>query len=155
MKLFHFTPTKIELNKNRRYLKSSQSTTARKPSGFWVSVEYSWREQMRDVIPSFFGHAYAVNLKPNNILYISSEQDFDNFLEKYSYEYEPFKHSFGKYFNNAIDWLKLAADYDGIIFTDYFHKRRNDYSWYYAWDCAGGCIWNLECIDNIEYVGKS
>ncbi|QBI98814.1 hypothetical protein SEA_BOBBY_184 [Mycobacterium phage Bobby] len=49
-----------------------------------------------------------------------------------------------------IDWGKVAADYGGIIIAPYQWSRRMDPHWYYTWDCASGCIWNLEAIESLE-----
>ncbi len=50
-----------------------------------------------------------------------------------------------------LDWAKVAEHYDGLIIAPYQWSRRYDGpSWYYGWDCASGCIWNLDAIAAVE-----
>ena len=42
-----------------------------------------------------------------------------------------------------IDWKKVASKYDGIEIVPYQPKARMNLLWYYGWDIASGCIWNL------------
>ena len=48
-----------------------------------------------------------------------------------------------------LDFLKVMDEYDGIIIAPYQYSCRlmnSSTAWYYGWDCASGCIWNLGCI---------
>lgn len=47
-----------------------------------------------------------------------------------------------------ISWKKVRKNYDGIIIAPYQWDCRNasETTWYYPWDCASGCIWNLEKV---------
>lgn len=47
----------------------------------------------------------------------------------------------------GIAWTAVADRWDGIIIAPYQWTRRYDLAWYYGWDCASGCIWNLDAID--------
>jgi len=53
-----------------------------------------------------------------------------------------------------INWPAVAEKYDGIIIAPYIWQRRlsdnPDHFWYYGWDCASGCIWNTEVIEEIH-----
>lgn len=53
-----------------------------------------------------------------------------------------------------IDWVKVKPLYDGIIITPYQWRCRldPDIFWYYSWDCASGCIWNLETIETTKEI---
>ncbi len=51
----------------------------------------------------------------------------------------------------GIDWRAVAERYDGIIIAPYSWHHRLEMSWYYTWDCASGCIWNLDAVT----VGES
>ena len=54
----------------------------------------------------------------------------------------------------AIDWACIAKDYQGIIITPYQWSMRLHEAcfWYYGWDCASGCLWDVSCIDQIEQL---
>lgn len=47
----------------------------------------------------------------------------------------------------AIDWSAVAAQYGGILIAPYQWKRRLELTWYYGWDCASGCAWDLSLIE--------
>ena len=57
-----------------------------------------------------------------------------------------------KYKNRCIAWEKVAAKYDGLIITPYIWQRRMELNWYYTWDCASGCIWNVRAIKDIRLI---
>ena len=46
----------------------------------------------------------------------------------------------------SIDWKKVASKYDGIEINPYQFEARYQYLWYYGWDVASGCIWNLKSV---------
>lgn len=52
----------------------------------------------------------------------------------------------------AFDWIDVASRYSGIEIAPYQWKRRIHPStfWYYTWDCASGCIWDLSAIKKFE-----
>lgn len=53
-----------------------------------------------------------------------------------------------------LDWLKVKQKYQGIIIAPYQWKCRmaQETKWYYGWDCASGCIWDLDCIDEFKLI---
>ena len=50
------------------------------------------------------------------------------------------------------DWAKVAEKYDAIIIAPYQYSLRlaKDMLWYYAWDCASGCVWNAEAVKELR-----
>lgn len=58
----------------------------------------------------------------------------------------------------TIDWFQVVRNFPGIIIAPYLWERRNsnrsnwDSCWYYGWDCASGCIWDLRCIESFQMV---
>jgi hypothetical protein len=56
-----------------------------------------------------------------------------------------------------IDWSKVAAKHQGIIIAPYCYARRLTYhtAWYYGWDCASGCIWDLKAIQSVEVAQEA
>lgn len=52
----------------------------------------------------------------------------------------------------SIDWGSVADKYKGIVITPYQWVCRlaPDFFWYYGWDCASGCIWDVSCIIDRE-----
>ncbi len=47
-----------------------------------------------------------------------------------------------------LEWDKVKDKYQGIIIAPYQWECRLalETCWYYGWDCASGCIWDLDCI---------
>lgn len=125
-----------------------------KPAGFWVSVEGNgdgWSDWCRS---EQFGvdslaNEHVVTLKPDaRILRIESAAGIDAFTDQYGIAADR-GHVYG------IDWAAVAAEYQGIIITPYQWSRRlrPGSSWYYGWDCASGCIWDLSAVASVEGVG--
>ena len=54
-----------------------------------------------------------------------------------------------------IDWSSTYKNYDGIVIAPYqWNCRYGDHIWYYTWDCASGCIWNIDAIEKIELIDE-
>lgn len=128
-----------------------------KPGGFWVSVDDNsegWREwcneQQFEV--EHLAYAYKITLKNDaRILYITTDAELHTFTEQYKSDHKLNLHSD---FVHAIDWPRLAEKYQGIIITPYLWRSRNDFRtfWYYGWDCASGCIWDIDAIAGIKLI---
>lgn len=117
-----------------------QTSPLFKPTGLWVSVqgEEDWPSWCR---LEEFGNIdsklkYFVTLKNSaNILNIQTDIEIVEFTDRYKADLPGW-----------VDWRKVAKKYDGIIIPVYKWKYRLDpYTlWYYCWDCASGCIWNVK-----------
>ena len=129
----------------RRY---DQADNFFKPRGLWVSHEpevdsWGWKdwclsESFRDV-----SHRSIVTVKSGGILLIETvsalldfAQEFRIILPRYAID-------------DRIDWPRVVAAYSGIIIAPYQWSVRNEQMWYYPWDCASGCIWNLDAIESV------
>jgi len=152
MKLYHYTRKAFKLNKNQVYYSTNNLTY--KPNGLWVSVGNSWKNWCydEDWNKGGFKYTYEIILKPTaKILIINTLQKLDNFYNKYKIDESHCKSP--KYFD--INWIKLSFKYDGIIITKYFYQRRFEYHWYYGWDVASGCLWNLNNTIKKKILCKS
>lgn len=152
MKLRHFSATKIA--KLHEYASLEQEVTY-KPKGFWVSDEsdHGWKAWCKGERWNLGGlqHEYEVVLADNaNVLHINTLRQLDEFHETYSVSKYP---EMPQYVDN-IDWRAVASKYDGIIITPYFWQRRlaPNFMWYYGWDCASGCFWNINVIKELREV---
>jgi hypothetical protein len=113
-----------------------------KPRGLWVSVD-------GDEGLERLTHAHVITLADRaNILRLSGAADLDAFTAEFLHKPYP-----GLEYR-AIDWRPVAAKYQGIIIAPYIWERRlTDHApWYYAWDCASGCIWDASAIKNVAAV---
>jgi len=132
-----------------------------KPLGLWVSVagEDDWPSWCREeeFCLSSLEHLSVVTLADDaNILMVSSPELLDEFHAEYAVDDDflrgrPWASDEKRYW--AVDWPKVAEKYDGIIIAPYHWSRRLDGPmWFYGWDCASGCIWNLDAVASVEVV---
>lgn len=154
LELRHYAAEPFGLDRSRQY----EQKFADKPSGLWVSVPGpdDWVKFCRN--ESFREEKLAVQHKvvlsaKSSILFVENPKDIESFTEEYRCPaYSPTYP--GSRLNNwAIDWPRIAKRYDGIIITPYqwAYRLNPNMMWYYGWDCASGCIWNLDAA--IESMG--
>jgi hypothetical protein len=148
LQLSHFSGQPIEFDPDRTYIQPAPLSAHEKPKGFWVSVDgqYDWREWCLGESWNLDGFAsrLPLTLAPTaNVLLIETEQALIEFTHRYGV---PAKYSGG---SPAIAWPVVADEYDGIIISPYQWGCRYGEltSFYYGWDCASGCIWNLAALE--------
>jgi len=120
-----------------------------KPSGLWVSDDDcndNWPAWCRanGFLIENLAHACLITLRSGaNILHLSSANDIDSFTRDYCWQ--PYK----ELSLFSIAWDRVYIEYDGIVISPYIWSRRlgGGADWYYGWDCAGGCIWNIGTIE--------
>jgi len=117
-----------------------------KPKGFWYACGTGWIDWVNENMPSWkpqLAHLYRVILSLKaKILYVRSAADFDALERKYGVP--------RKFCGlDAIDWIRVARDYDGIEICPYRYDKRLERMWYNPWDVASGCIWNTEIIADL------
>lgn len=139
-----------------------------KPGGLWVSVEgleddTNWKDWC---VAENFGlenlkMPHLLTLKKTaNVLFIQTAEKLDEFNKEFGISLsEYYKITFGlnrqtpgyeEYVNQkgySIRWNEVKKKWDGLIIAPYQWENRLGMSWYYGWDCASGCIWNIGCID--------
>lgn len=167
MKLIHYSSKPFDLKPND-YSQDRVDYHA-KPHGLWVSAEgdlgednltwKEWCEQENFELKSL-NHSYLVNLKPEaRILYLKTPEEILEFGVKFPYIRQQWNTSEGRKFcaTNELDWIEVKNIYQGIIISPYQWTLRlsNRCNWYYGWDCASGCIWDLSCIESFEYQGQN
>lgn len=156
MKLMHYADHRVELKRCHVYTQDKPHGYG-KPAGFWVSVagEDDWASWCRNEEYSVdcLKYEHLVTLRDAaNILHVSNPVEFD----KFHAEYKTMTDYDRRYHRDdplwwAIDWDIVTGKYDGIIIAPYLWKRRlTEATWYYGWDCASGCIWNLEAIESVN-----
>jgi hypothetical protein len=120
-----------------------------KPKGLWITVESDrgdcngWREwcEREQSALDKFEHAARIHLKDDTkIKLVSDGNGIDAFTEQFS---RPVPQDG----SHCIDWKSVARSYSGIIISPYLlESRLRKPSWYYAWHCASGCIWDANAI---------
>lgn len=167
--LFHYSSCEVkELlpNFHDRHWKHYGYTTM-KPHGLWFSVEdyeddQNWKTwcEGEEFRLGNLKYKHRVTLKPNNkVLVLSTPEEIVNFGLKYAgndvedfynssimkelgYPYEPYVY--------LLKFEDMIQEYDGLIIAPYEWSCRlaGQCSWYYGWDCASGCIWNLDAVES-------
>ncbi len=154
MKRIHHSSEPVVLDNNRSYLMNPLAHKGFKPRGLWYSWdgEQSWAEwceseQFRDTSRQY---AYRVLVMDSvDILKLETPKDILTFTYDYPKKLYPGAHS------TVIDWETVMKDYDGIEIFPYQWSLRlhHETLWYYGWDCASGCIWNLKDV-RLELISE-
>ena len=142
--LLHYSPVVIErLDASALYEQRSHF----KPKGLWVSVGSAWKRwcEDNDYELSCCTYVHGVELSEGmRMCTLKNAADIDRFTEEFRQD---------RFF---IDWESVGAQYQGIIISPYCYSRRLAIhtTWYYGWDCASGCIWDLSAIQSFKLVSK-
>ena len=166
MRLMHYTESPLVYDPDRTYVQNDVRIFG-KPVGFWVSVEGeddwpSWCTD-NDFMVNSLAHPHEVALAPgHNVLLLPTVEDVRSFHTNFSVE-DPLDGKIGPtrltqeyiWKSRPIDWTRVAAQYDGLIIAPYQWPCRMKYDWYYGWDAASGCIWNLSAIASVSPVDRT
>lgn len=154
MRLRHFSKTKLAFDPYFEYPQSPDQMLY-KPTGLWLSDENrddGWQSwcQVNEFGIYRLKHWSDFELDLDKILHLKNSNEIINFSDKYSHT---------KYSMIAVDWEIVKKDYSGILITPYNYACRLHHRclWYYGWDCASACIWDLSSIyfidqgENVEH----
>jgi hypothetical protein len=118
-----------------------------KPNGLWLSVDGDWQRWLEDEgyteDPAWGLDSVEVHLDAERCLWLSTVAELDDFHDHYA---RPFGHYDSIY---HVEWPVVAQGYAGIIIAPYLWGRRLEgaaSSWYYGWDCASACVWDLSAV---------
>lgn len=141
--LTHFTAAPFTFDPNRVY---QQRRPTFKPEGLWLSVdgEHGWKEWCEGEQWGIDGLSYETPFQIRegaNVLRLSTLDEIRALPKRF-----PLKET---YLDGWVDWKPVIEQYDGILVTPYVWEARYDIatSWYYPWDCASGCFWNLASVE--------
>ena len=120
-----------------------------KPSGLWVSAEGygdTWKDwcEAEEFHLERLTHVHEIELASGaNVLRVSGEDAILGFTKQYRHAKSGYPCEL-----SAIDWPRVASEYQGILIAPYVWTLRLDprVTWYYPWDCASGCIWDAKAI---------
>ncbi len=121
-----------------------------KPQGFWYGFGDEWIEWAEFAGSEYRGeYIYEVDIDGSNVLQIRDYSEIEEFTKEYKFEEQIIP---GVIFH--IDWPRIASKYDGIEINPYISAARLDTksAWYYSWDVASGCIWNMNKV-KIRLIG--
>ena len=143
MEFLHYSSHLLTKIEDREYLKKQDEDV--KPYGFWFTpeIENNWKDWCKSENFSLesLNYKYQLEIDLTNILKLET---FEQILE------------FSKRFKNrhTLDWKKVSSLYSGILITPYIWKARNTFetNWYYTWDCASGCVWDISVIKDFSLI---
>jgi hypothetical protein len=159
VRLIHHDKDVVIFDPDRLY-PSSQRENYFKPKGLWVSDEddFGWSHwcAAEEFRPDSLKYEHLVELYPyHNVLIIRDVEDLDKFHEAFGKDIlGPDRPWDSKPRKDWLDWQEVYQLWQGIIVTPYLWDRRMDYMWYYGWDCASGCIWDLRAIRSFQPLFK-
>lgn len=154
MRLIHYSDREVNL-KPMDYDQSLLSWQA-KPNGLWLSVEgpYDWKNwcegegfRIENLVVS-----YEIKLKEDSkILYLQTEKEVYNMAIRFPLKSRTWDQEIDSY---CLNWPEVKKKYQGIIIPQYQWECRlsQQSCWYYGWDCACGCIWDLSCIEEFKLL---
>lgn len=148
LQLRHYGASPVTLDRTRRY----KNWRHDKPAGLWVSVlggSPDWAQYCRheefDVEHLTVEH--EVVLAPDaKILHLTTAEAVAKLQLDYPLSDDDILLDYG------VDWDRVCRDYQGIIITPYQWSCRFSVHWYYGWDCASGCIWDMSAIQSLTPV---
>ena len=126
-----------------------------KPKGLWFEVDGDWvrwcKSDMPDWLEERYKVPYGVEFDPDKVLWLKTARDIDDFTAMYAVPLFPERLDFR---STTIAWARLTEAYAGLVIAPYCWRRRmSEHTlWYYGWDCASGCIWDLSVITKFERV---
>ena len=140
----HLSKDPIYKLEERHYIQEP----GKKPDGFWYGFGDEWID-WTEIAGQYKGeYVYEVDINGSKILQIKDHSEIIEFTKEYGSSEQIIP---GIIF--SIDWPKIEVKYDGIEINPYIGQARwNKILWYYSWDVASGCIWNLDKV-KIRLVG--
>jgi len=141
---------RIHMSKNPIYKleqKVYAQVSSNKPKGFWYGFGDEWIDWVEMQMPEWRGdYIYKVDINGSNMLLIKDYLGIKEFTDEYLSKEQVYPGA--TYF---VDWDRVALKYDGIEINPYIGEARLEFEWYYFWDVATGCIWNLSKVE-IELI---
>jgi len=151
MRLIHYSPKKIDGIEPQKYDQNEIKFQC-KPNGLWFSVEGNdgWKEWCisENTFLNRLRFSYEICLKTDaKILHLNTPEEIFSFTKQYP------KKKFDTD-TSELDWEEVRKKFQGIIISPYQWECRLalESGWYYTWDCASGCIWDIDCIESFTFL---
>ena len=144
MILTHFSHKPFTLNRDEKY--DVVGWNPLKPDGLWLSDESDrgWKDWCEgcDFQMENLAHRADFEIDLSNILHIPTREALYQFHKDFRGK--------GEMNLSLIDWARVKSKYGGIIVTPYQSTLHLavDFLWYYGWDCASGCVWDLSALSS-------
>lgn len=148
MRLSHFSAQPMKFDPARTYLAPlDEGTLWSKPHGLWLSdeTEHGWQKwcEAEKWNLDGFKHRLDFECDTSRWLVLNTQRKVVAFTDKYG------RLDLGRY---MADWAPVQAEYGGILISPYqWGLRLSDKApWYYPWDCASACVWDLSTVELVR-----
>jgi len=115
-----------------------------KPCGLWLSWDEDpdgWKAWCKAEAFERGRVRTVFEVDEARLLCIRTLKEFDAFHRRFRAPTERFEGSF-----EGLDWSAVAKEAAGIVIRPYQPRRRFTPMWYYPWDCASACVWDLSAV---------
>ncbi len=151
--LSHFTQHPFRFESEREYPTSENEMGGFKPNGLWLSDEgdLGWKRWCE--LEKWGTHTLRFETKflcdTSKWLVLRSTEELWAFTKR-----EVAKLPDAPSGTGLIDWPRVQGAFSGILITPYNWDMRHSSkaSWYYTWDCASACVWDLSTIQPLKNV---
>lgn len=134
-----------------------QKTAAMKPRGFWVSIDNDWETWCKEnCMEGWIEEHSPVDflLNTDDLFWLKTPESIDFFTYLFKAE-DP--GGWNSYRDDSfyINWEHVVSKgMKGIIIAPYQWSRRMNVNWYYSWDCASACIWDLSALTLVSEIAS-
>lgn len=144
-----YSATPWTFNPERNYIASERHGGYFKPVGLWVSVGNDWERWCRgDEYGWPEAHRYVTRIElgdTSRVLAVTDNTQLLAFTDEFAFG----RHAEHEWQRGYIRWPEVARQFAGIVIAPYMWEHRLNgraSDWYYPWDCASGCIWDLSTV---------
>lgn len=154
--LVHFSSESLAFDPARTYDNEGEHRSFNlKPRGLWLSDEaedaHGWRKWCE-------GESFALDRLAYRTTFLCDVSnwvviDTPSKLEKFGKQFQkpvPFltnNSNIPDQWNSIVDWDSVKKEFAGILISPYQYSMRFDVVWYYSWDCASACVWDLKTVE--------
>lgn len=127
-----------------------------KPNGVWLSVDgkYDWphwcaSEGFRTELLAY-RHVFEIT-DPSRVALLDHPAHISEMTEQWRADPPGYPQILrGDSWN--LDWPTITQQCGGMIIAPYHwsQRLRDNTRWYYGWDCASGCVWDLSLLRHVK-----
>jgi len=162
MELIHYSSEEINTWRPTSYIQKDDY----KPAGMWFSVEapdeegviWGWKEwcEAEEFRLPTLKYRHKLSIHPSaRLLILNTEEKMWAFTNQYAKSLDLGHAKLHYNYKTYVDWKAVARLYQGILIYPYFYQFRlgfSEFAWYYPWDCASGCIWDLSILTDFSLI---
>ncbi len=126
-----------------------------KPAGMWLSddSDYGWPKWCEEQEFNLEGLTIKKTFEITDIskiLVLDTDEKIIAFNKKYTISFPDYDSKLFK-FLAYLDWKRISKEYAGVLISPYSWELRlaPGFMWYYGWDCASACVWDLSVLKEI------